>query len=68
MQTLLPGANATTTIKSNSNTLPPLAPPDVPNDTCNSDWPTETYPRFIWVIDYLISQVCRPRGRHAIVM
>ena len=59
-KTLVPGKNASTTIKSNSNTLPPVAPPDVPGGICNSEWPnTSTYQRFIWVIDYLISQVCR---------
>lgn len=57
-KSLVPGKNASTTIKSNSNTLPPLAPPDVPDGICNSDWPKDsTYQRFIWVIDYLISQV-----------
>ena len=58
-KTLVPGKNASTTIKSNADTLPPLAPPDVPEGICNSDWPQKsTYDRFIWVIDYLISQVC----------
>jgi len=58
METLLPGTNATTTIKSNANTLPPLLPPEVPGDVCNADWPVDTYQRFLWVIDYLISRVC----------
>ena len=58
MKTLVPGKNASTTIKSNANALPELAPPDVPDGICNSDWPKDsTYQRFIWVIDYLISQV-----------
>lgn len=58
MKTLVPGANASTTIKSNANTLPPVAPPEVPDGVCNADWPADsTYERFIWVIDYLISQV-----------
>lgn len=57
MKTLVPGANASTTIKSGTATLPPVAPPEVPDGICNSDWPTDsTYARFVWVIDYLISQ------------
>ena len=58
MATLIPGADATTSIKSNSNKLPPLLPPEVEDGVCNSDWPqTSTYQRFIWVVDYLVSQV-----------
>lgn len=61
-KTLVPGKNASTTIKGSADTLPPLAPPDVPKGICNSDWPKDsTYQRFIWVIDYLISQVCFPK-------
>lgn len=58
MKTLQPGQNASTTIKSNTNSLPLLAPPTVPKGICNADWPqNSTYQRFIWVVDYLVSQV-----------
>lgn len=56
--TLKPGAAATTTLEKNSNSLPPLAPPEVTNGVCNNDWPQDsTYQRFVWVVQYLISEV-----------
>lgn len=61
MNTLVPGSAATTSIKKNSNTLPPVAPPEISDGTCNADWPNDsTYARFVWVIDYLISQASLP--------
>ena len=68
MSTLIPNANASTTIKANSNVLPPLLPPTVENGTCNADWPqTSTYQRFLWVVDYLISEV-RPLEKYAAIL
>ena len=41
--------------------VPPVAPPTVPGGVCNSEWPNDsTYSRFLWVVDYLISQVWLP--------
>lgn len=60
-------AEGSNNINRNANDLPLLKPPTVANGTCNADWPQDsTSKRFIWVVEYLISQVQRSKQGHSL--
>lgn len=57
-QTLVPGPSALTKRPASPDVLPPMDPPEVRGGVCNTGWPQDsTYKRFLWVIDYFVSQV-----------
>ena len=57
-RTLTPSSAAQTNRTTSKNTLPPVAPPEVANGICNAELPSDsTYNRFLWVVNYFISQV-----------